>query len=138
MTTSLDFYSDGALIAAIDRAGTCLISNMDTNNVVSFLDTGTIGIRMKSQLSILHYCTKSLDSDGRCQWSSNSGEPLLYVKHHLNDLNILDAVRNCFILKETFELDNNDGEGCNKFFSLITLFSPDYNSQKNGSIYHNE
>ena len=48
----------------------------------------------------------SLDDVGRCRWSSNPDEPLLYVKHDGNLLNILDTEKKALILKSPVEIES--------------------------------
>ena len=40
---------------------------------------------------------------GRCRWSSNPDEPLLFVKYDANRLNILDIEKKALILKDPIQ-----------------------------------
>ena len=42
-----------------------------------------------------------IDGSGSCRWSSNSSEPLLFVKHDSNKLNILDAEKKALVLTDS-------------------------------------
>ena len=54
---------------------------------------------------IRHNLFISLDLAGRCKWSTNAGEPLLFVKYDDNQLNIMDAEEKALILKSPIQLD---------------------------------
>ena len=45
------------------------------------------------------------DTEGRCRWTTNPEEPLLFVKYGLNKLNIIDTEKKALTLKSTFQLD---------------------------------
>ena len=47
----------------------------------------------------------STDYYGRCRWSTNSDEPLLFVKYDFKKLNILDSEKKIMTLKEPMQLD---------------------------------
>ena len=61
----------------------------------------------------------SLDYAGRCRWSTNTGESLLFVKYDDNILNILDVDKQVFILKEPVQLD--PGNCSSRNFALFSL-----------------
>ena len=42
-----------------------------------------------------------LDDRGRCRWSTDAGEPILFVKHDWNKLNILDVEKKALVLKNS-------------------------------------
>ena len=48
--------------------------------------------------------TNSLDCVGRCRWSTNTGESLLYVKYAQNKLNTLDVEKKTLTLKDSIML----------------------------------
>ena len=48
----------------------------------------------------------SLDGWGRCRWSSNPDEPLLFVKYDHRRLNILDTEKKAFVLKGPVEIES--------------------------------
>lgn len=61
----------------------------------------------------------NLDWLGRCRWSTNSDEPLLFVKYHDNLLDILDVEKKVLTLKSSIQLDL--GSKCSN--SSFTSFS---------------
>lgn len=50
------------------------------------------------------------DNVGRCRWSTNPSESLLFVKSNHNRLNILDAEKKVMMLQKPVPLEKN---GCN-------------------------
>ena len=58
-----------------------------------------------------------LDPVGRCRWSTNPDEPLLYVKYDERLLNILDTGKKALILKSPVEIEP-DGK-YSRFFIFI-------------------
>ena len=56
---------------------------------------------------------------GQCRWSTNPDEPLLFVRHYYDRLNILDAEKKTSTLKESIRLSEN----CNfsRIFALYPL-----------------
>ena len=48
--------------------------------------------------------TNFLDCVGRCRWSTNTGESLLYVKYAQNKLNTLDVEKKTLTLKDSIML----------------------------------
>lgn len=46
-----------------------------------------------------------LDPYGRCKWSTNASEPLLFVKYDCNKLNILDIEKRTPIFKNTIQTE---------------------------------
>lgn len=48
------------------------------------------------------------DHSGRCRWSTNSGEPFLFIKYEERMLNIADTEKQVLILKDPFELERGD------------------------------
>lgn len=54
-------------------------------------------------------CTNSdiLDAWGRCRWSTNTDEPLLFVKYYFDKLNILDSEKKGWILAKPVALEND-------------------------------
>ena len=62
------------------------------NSLVNFVET---------QLDIDYY----LDVFGRCRWSTNVGEPSVYVKYMKTNLNILDVEKKALTLKTPIQLD---------------------------------
>ena len=55
-------------------------------------------------LKFLVHC--SLDYSGRCRWSTNSDEPLLFVKYDGNQLNILDVEKKVLTLKNSIQTES--------------------------------
>mgnify|MGYP001012843301 CR=1 FL=1 len=73
-----------------------------------------------SYINVLKVFTcKLIDNDGRSRWSTNTGEPLLFVKYDLSQLNILDVEKKALTLKHTIEL----GDDCS-YDSLFLLLPP--------------
>ena len=50
-----------------------------------------------------------IDVVSRCRWSSNSGEPTVFIKYDLNKLNILDIEKKALILKSPVCLEVFNG-----------------------------
>ena len=46
-----------------------------------------------------------LDFWSRCRWVPNIGEPLLFIKHSLDQLNILDTEKKVLTLKSSIDLE---------------------------------
>ena len=116
----LDFNPNGEIAATIDTYGVCLISNVNTDSyrfhlamemknvwregkqifkyIIIFqrLSSSAVSRIIRSLILIINY---SLDETGRCRWSSNPDEPLLYVKYDRAFLNILDTEKKVLILK---------------------------------------
>lgn len=57
-------------------------------------------------ISILIPFADLLDGRGRCRWSTNPGEQVLFVKHSRNQLYILDVEKQVLTLKEPIDLDS--------------------------------
>lgn len=56
-----------------------------------------------------------LDSYGRCRWSTNVGEPLVFVKYGETHLNILDIEKKALTLKSSVQLPGT----YNQFVQLL-------------------
>lgn len=67
--------------------------------------------------SYSYSCTRLLDDTGRCRWSTNTDEPLLFVKSGSNKLDILDAEKKVLTLKKSISFGS-----CNLSKSLFSLF----------------
>ena len=67
--------------------------------------------------SFFLYRTYYLDYCARCRWSTNTGEPLLFVKYDLNKLNILDAEKETLVYKDSILTEKNSSN-----FNLSTVF----------------
>ena len=92
----------GEVVSAIDYYGVFLISDINTDNCSFQADMGNFG-----NLVFFHYFWSLriyLDGAGRCRWSTNKGESLLYLKYNESRLNILDVEKEMFALKEPFRL----------------------------------
>lgn len=76
-------------MATLDRYGVCLISELNTDKYLSHITVKT---------------SYGLDRFGRCRWSTNIDEPLVYIKYD-NELKVLDTVKNALIPKKKIELD---------------------------------
>ena len=57
---------------------------------------------------------------GRCRWSINADEPLLFVKYDWRLLNILDAEKKALILKSPVEIEPED----RKYSGFIIFIFP--------------
>ena len=58
----------------------------------------------------------SLDFTGRLRWSTNAGEPLLFMKYSGNKLNLLDVEKKALTLNEAISLDDRCKETLFYFF----------------------
>ncbi len=65
-----------------------------------------------------------LGSNSLCRWSTNHGEPLLFVKHNNRFLNILDTEKKAFVLNNSIELDYKGNR------SLFSEYTFNYNHFK--------
>ena len=63
-----------------------------------------------------HRSINFLDYVGRCRWSTNADESLIFAKFDENKLNILDAEKKVLTLKRSVQLDNQ------RNFSYILFF----------------
>ena len=64
----------------------------------------------------------SIDEHGRCRWSTNKGEPLLFVKYDPKKLNMLDVETGALHLKDPVLLEKTKKCNIASFFSLFHLF----------------
>ena len=122
--TGLDFHPSGEIVATIDRYGVCLISDINTVTYQFHLgmewsirgnDNQTIFIKFSES----KFCF--VDDGGRCRWSSNGSEPILYVKYDRNKLNMMDAEKKTLILANPLQLDL-DGN-YHEFYDPFSLLS---------------
>ena len=104
----MDFDPRGEYIAAINSFGMCLISEVNSNSYISHMEVGNeIGsIVFEILMFSKYFASTSLDGCARCRWSSNSDEPLLFVKYNSNQLNIFDAEKRDLSLKNPIQLDS--------------------------------
>lgn len=49
------------------------------------------------------------DAVSRCKWSTNVGEPLLFVKYDFSKLNVLDVEKHSLTLKHPICLEGKTG-----------------------------
>ena len=108
----------------IDYSGECFIIDVNTDNCTLELNVGKYWGNLVSQcyyvfqqsgsyscdkiIAILIFILLNnqwLDHFGRCRWSSNSGEPLLFVKYDNNQLNVLDVEKKALTLKTPHQID---------------------------------
>lgn len=61
-----------------------------------------------------------LDWQGRCRWSTNFGDPFLYLKYDFIRFNILDAEKKTLTLKKPLQLEKRSNYS--KFICLHVLF----------------
>lgn len=94
-------------MATIDGCGICLISDVNTNQCKVHMDMKSSYSKNNLLLFFLKssFCISFLDMRNRCRWSTNIGEPFLFVKYRGHDLNILDAEKQTLTLKEPVELE---------------------------------
>ena len=52
--------------------------------------------------------TYSSDYYGRCRWSINTGESLIFVKYDMNKLNIIDTEKKVLTLKQPLQVDTSN------------------------------
>lgn len=64
-----------------------------------------------------------LDDSGRCRWSTNSGEPILFTKYENNRLNILDIEKKVSLLKEPIQFEKEGNCNLQIKFEAIKLTS---------------
>ena len=93
-------------MGSIDRFGTCIISAVTTNAETFHLK---IEDAQGSSFSFMRQFPKFpfpvSDAVGRCRWCSVKGEPLLFVKHKENQLNLLDTEKKTLLLKNPIQLE---------------------------------
>ena len=54
---------------------------------------------------IFSYCSLAVSDDSTlCRWSTNNGDPSLFVKYSKNLLNVLDAEKRVMLLTNSFQL----------------------------------
>ena len=51
-----------------------------------------------------------LDYYSRCRWSTNPGEPLLFIKYDWNQLTILDAEKKALTIKRPIQMDSSKSD----------------------------
>lgn len=97
----LDFNPTGESVATIDATGVCLISDINTDSYSFHQQIGTkAGNFLNFEAnSLFLYCY--LDGYAHCRWSTESSEPLLYVKYEGNKLNILDIEKKARTLPDS-------------------------------------
>lgn len=91
----------------------CVLSEININKCffnVNMSEKAAYGkeISQKHSFSTLlyyFYFTKNIDPFGRCRWSLNVEEHILFMKWYTNRLNILDVEKKELTLKSNFELD---------------------------------
>ena len=96
-------------MATIDRFGVCIISDVDSNSCRFHLKLSSDHERGKILLvfiSLHLLCCNAKDIMGRCRWSTNAGEPFLFVKYNINTLNIIDIEKKILTLKNPEKLGN--------------------------------
>lgn len=137
----LDFNPSGERVATIDCYGVCLLSDVDTNNYGFHLGIGSRGgnsdipkyssssnnyyhFYLITDLMVNEYSScpyaSLLDWLDRCRWSTNSGEPLIFVKYDRDRLNILDVEKKALTLKNPVQLEKDE---CKYFASCFSSFS---------------
>ena len=111
--TGLDFNPAGESAATIDYCGNCVVSDINTGNCDFHLSTpGFLGnLYSKNYFNNL-LLSYTVDSLGRCRWSTNPAEPLLFVKYDYRQLNILDVEKKALTLKEPVQIESDEGN-CN-------------------------
>ena len=61
--------------------------------------------------------TYYLDDFARCRWSTDAGDPSLFVKYDSTKLNILDAEKKTLVYKDLIPTEKNSSN-----FNLSTVF----------------
>ena len=115
--TSFDFDPSGEKAAKIDIGQTCLVSDISTNNYNFHLSLSEKMGMLLLNPKASEFLINILDDYARCRWSTNSGEPMLYVKYDDKLLNIMDTEKKILILKDLVGFDR--GNLCN----FIAVFS---------------
>ena len=121
-----------------DFDGKCLIADVNTDSYIYHVQLDMLGgYNCKLDLEIwslslwlflflqwrfpFYYLLYIQDCNnfGQCRWSTNPDEPLLFVRHYYDRLNILDAEKKTSTLKESIRLSEN----CNfsRIFALYPL-----------------
>lgn len=85
----MDISPDSKLIATINNAGTCLISDIDTQAYIYHKSMGTVAE---------YYCL--------CKWSLVSGSPILFARYSYNRLNMLDVEKKKVLLQNSIRLED--------------------------------
>lgn len=89
--TGLDFDPSGETVATLSSMGDCIVSDLNTDYSTFCLKMNMTNPRGSLARISLFYVINSLDVEGRCRWSINSEEPLLFIKYDRNQLNVLDV-----------------------------------------------
>lgn len=115
-------------MAAIDSFGVCLISDVSTNSYKFHVEMKTTYKEgTLSPLLIVDYYLQ--DVYARTRWSVNIGEPLCFVKYDRNNLSVLDAEKETFVLKGPLRLEKLSNlflyRPINFFFLLASVLSID-------------
>lgn len=118
----LAFDPTGEVAATIDRHGMLLVTDITSDACRLHLKVGSEG---SLELSPLLYSSSinPLEPHGRCRWSTNSGESLLFVKSENDKLNILDAEKKVFTLKKPASLSPDCNLNKPKFFFSFISYS---------------
>ena len=137
--TSLDFNPSGELVAMTDNCNKCLIVDVNTDSYIYHLNMFRgyeckLGLEIwplsyqwcLSFLLLIHVSISNFSYSyiqdcndfGKCRWSTNPDEPLLFVRHYHDALNILDIEKKTLTLKESIPLT----QYCN--FSRNVVLSP--------------
>lgn len=117
--SGLDFNPEGTLVATIDRYGTCLISDLNTDNYKFHKKIGNkkgnfmINLELKPHISML------LDDAGLCRWTCNSGESILFIKYDGNQLNLFDLEKQSLLLNTALKLEKSGSN--NRYYTLANI-----------------
>lgn len=80
-------------------------------------------------IMVLNFSVRFVDAWGRCKWSPNIGEPVLFIKYEMIQLNLLDCEKKSFILKEPVQLDDKR-KHFNKSDILLSSLNLEYIEKK--------
>ena len=86
MIAGIEFNPSGELVAIIDSYATRLITDVNTANRKCHIDLSSLAAH-------------SLDYETKCRWCSNNDEPLVFVQHDINKLNIFEVEKTVLTLK---------------------------------------
>lgn len=89
-------------MATIDRFGMCIISDVDSNSCRFHLNLSSddeVGKILLVFISLHRLCCNAKDIVGRCRWSTNAGEPFLFVKYNSDKFDIIDVEKKILTMK---------------------------------------
>lgn len=145
--TSFDFNPSGELVATIDFYGQLLVADVNTDSYIYHLDIeGGHTCKLDLEICSLSFFlsnylfpflllinfifsnffisdTQDFDSFKHCWWSTNTGEPILFVRYCRYKFNILDVEKKTLTLKELTRLRQYRNFSRNLVLSPLHFFS---------------